>query len=218
MRRAQNNIFYVTAGGANLALLDETGAISISHNWLKPNWRVSHGTATGTVNNDGTSVQGTSPNFVNEGAQDFRLLSTSAAINAGTTLLAEVLPAHNVNRQYVKHQQSEARPTNAALDIGAYEFGSAALQITTANLPNAVRGRAYNQILQASGGSENFVRTISVGRLPVGLFLNSATGKIFGKGEVRGTWNFTITVQDSQNLSVTATRNYTIQTKLHSGD
>lgn len=215
---ARNNIFYVTASGANLALLDETGAISISHNWLKPNWRVSHGTATGTVNNDGTSVQGTSPNFVNEAAQDFRLLSTSTAINAGTTLLADVLPTHNVVRQYVKHQQSEARPATGALDIGAYEFGNAALQITTANLPDAVRGKIYNQTLQASGGSGAFVWTISQGRLPVGLFLNSATGKIFGKGVIRGIWNFTVTVQDSQNLSVTATQNYAIQTKIHSGD
>ena len=215
---ARNNIFYVTANGANLALLDDTGALFISHNWLKPSWRISHGTATGTVNNDGTNVQGTSPGFANEAAQDYRLLSTSAAINAGTNLLAAVLPTHNVVRQYVRHQSSEARPANGMFDIGAYEFASTApVQITTASLPNSLRGRTYNQTLQATGGSGNYVWAISAGNLPPGIFLNPATGVIFGKAVIRGIWNFTVSVSDSQNPSAMATQNYIIQIKLHSG-
>jgi parallel beta-helix repeat protein len=213
---ARNNIFYVTANGANLALLDDTGALSISHNWLKPSWRISHGTATGTVNNDGTSIQGTSPGFAGEASQDFRLLSTSQAINAGTILNADVLPAHNVVRQYVKHQAGEARPVNGVLDIGAYEFGSAPLQINTGALPNAQRGRFYNQTLQAAGGSNSFIWTVSAGSLPNGLWLDSATGKIHGKAALRGNWNFTITVQDSQNQTVTAMQNFTLNVRLYS--
>jgi hypothetical protein len=212
---ARNNIFYVTANGANLAMLDDTGILSISHNWLKPNWRVSHGTATGTLNNDGTSVQGNSPAFANEAAQDFRLLSTSAAINVGTNLLSEVLPTNSVIRQYVKHQTGEARPENGVLDIGAYEFGNAPLQITTTTLPNGLRGKSYNQTLQASGGSGNYVWTISAGNLPPGIFLDSITGKIYGKAMVKGTWNFTVTATDSQNQ--TAIQNFAINVKLYSG-
>jgi hypothetical protein len=214
---ARNNIFYVTAGGANLALLDDTGVLSLSHNWFKPNWRVSHGAATGTVNNDGTSVQGTSPGFVNEAAQDFRLLSTSAAINAGTILNTDVLPAHDVVRQYVKHQTSEARPAGGQFDIGAYEFGSAPLQITTESLPNAPRGKFYNQTLQAAGGSGGFVWTISAGSLPPGMWLDSATGKIYGKAALRGVWNFTVTARDSQNPATTTSRNFTINVRLYAG-
>lgn len=206
---ARNNIFYNTASGTNLALIDDTGILTISHNWLKPNWRISHGTPTGTVNNDGTSVQGASPNFANEAAQDFRLASNSAAINAGTNLLADVLPLNNVVRQYVKHQTSEARPFSGAFDIGAYEFGSSA-QITTTNLPNAQRGRFYNQTLQASGGSGAFVWSVSAGSLPNGMYLESGTGKIRGKAALKGIWNFTITAQDSQNPSITASKNFTI--------
>ena len=166
---ARKNIFYNTANGTNLALLDDTGILTISHNWLKPNWRISHGTPTGTVNNNGMSVQGTSPNFANEAAQDFHLASNSAAINAGTNLLAEVLPLNNVIRQYVKHQTSELRLANRNLELGAYEFGTSPVQITTTNLPNGIRGRFYNQTLQSSGSSGAISWTISQGTLPLGM-------------------------------------------------
>ncbi len=85
---ARNNIFYVTAAGTSLAMLDGAGVLSISLNWLKPNWRNSHGTLTGTINNNGTSLQGASPNFADEAAQDFRLAAGSAAIPA----VSEMIP------------------------------------------------------------------------------------------------------------------------------
>ncbi|HQU81776.1 MAG TPA: Ig domain-containing protein [Pyrinomonadaceae bacterium] len=210
---ARNNIFYNTAAGTNLAMIDDTGLLTISNNWLKPNWRISHGTPTGTVTNNGGNVQGTSPNFVDENTQNFRLAANSLAINAGTTLPVEVLPFNNVVRQYVKHQQSEARPTNGAFDLGAYEFGNAPVQITTLVLPNAFRGKSYNQTLQSTGGTGAINWTVSAGTLPTGMKLDTATGKIYGKSATRGTWNFTITAQDSQNQ--TATQNFTVNVRLY---
>jgi hypothetical protein len=214
---ARNNIFYVTASGNRLALLDDTGILSISHNWLKPNWVISHsGSPSGTVNNDNTSVQGSSPNFVDFNTQDFRLLSNSPAINAGTNLNSQVLPVHNVVRQYIKHQQSEPRNQSGAFDIGAYEFSATApVQILTASLPNGIRGRFYNQTVQASGGTGAFVWSVSTGSLPPGMWLDSSTGKLRGKAALKGSWNFTITAQDSQNQ--TAMQNFTINVKLYSG-
>lgn len=209
---ARNNIFYNTAAGTSLAMIDDTGLLTIANNWLKPNWRVSHGTPTGTVTNNGGNVQGTSPNFVDETGQNYRLASNSAAINAGTSLNADVLPVHNLVRQYVKHQTSEPRPTNGQFDLGAYEFGSA-VQITTTTLPNAVRGRTYSQTLQATGGSGALSWTISAGNLPTGLRLDAATGRLYGKAAVRGAWNFTLTAQDSQNQ--TAAQNYTVNVRLY---
>jgi hypothetical protein len=38
---SRNNIFYVTTKGGSLAMIDDTGALPISHNWLKPSWRKS---------------------------------------------------------------------------------------------------------------------------------------------------------------------------------
>ncbi|HMS39654.1 MAG TPA: Ig domain-containing protein [Pyrinomonadaceae bacterium] len=210
---ARNNIFYNTANGANLALVDSTGVLTISNNWLKIGWRNTHGTLNGTINNNGSSILGTSPNFINEAAQDFRLASNSATINAGTTLLADVLPLNNVLHQYVKHQTSEPRPTNGNLDLGAYEFGTAPMQITTTNLPNSRRAKPYDQTLQSTGGTGAITWTISSGNLPIGLRLDSQTGKIYGKSVVRGTWNFTITATDSQNQ--TAVRNFTIEVRLY---
>lgn len=212
---ARNNIFYNTANGANLALVDSTGVLTIVNNWLKTGWRNTHGTLSGTINNNGSSILGTSPNFINESAQDFRLAANSAAINAGTNLLADVLPINNVVRQYVKHQMNEPRPTNAQLDLGAYEFGTAPVQITTTNLPNSRRAKTYDQILQSTGGTGAITWTISSGNLPIGLRLDSQTGRIYGKSIVRGMWNFTITATDSQNQ--TATRNFTIEVRLISG-
>lgn len=210
---ARNNIFYNTAAGGNMALVDSTGVLTISHNWLKTGWRNTHGTLGGTINNNGTSILGTSPNFVNESAQDFRLASNSAAINAGTSLLAAVLPLNNVVRHYVKHQQSAPRPVNGILDLGAYEFGTSPVQITTTNLPNARRAGVYNQTLQSTGGTGAITWTVSSGNLPIGLRLDPANGKIYGKTAVRGTWNFTITATDSQNQ--TTSRNFTIETRLY---
>ena len=91
------------------------------------------------------------------------------------------------------------------------------MQITTGNLPNAQSGRFYNQTLQASGGPGSFTWTVSAGKLPPGIYLDSATGKIYGKAALKGVWNFTITVQDSQNSSATAIKNFTIEVKLYSG-
>jgi hypothetical protein len=212
---ARNNIFYVTANGNRLGLIDDTGVLSISHNWFKPGWTNSHsGTPSGSINNDGTSVQGSAPGFADFAAQDFRLLPTSAAVNAGTTLNPQVLPAHAVTRQYVKHRQSETRTQNGALDIGAYEYSAAApVQILTGSLPKAQRGRFYNQTLQAAGGTGGFTWSVSSGTLPLGMWLDPLTGKIRGKAAVKGVWNFTLTAEDGQNQ--TASRDFTIEVRLY---
>lgn len=211
---ARNNVFYVTANGANLALLDDTGALTISHNWFKPGWRNSFSNQNATVNNDGTSVQTTAPGFVNETIQDFRLLANSPAVNAGTTLNSAALPANNLVQQYFLHQGSQPRSVGGVLDLGAFEFGSSALRITTFILPTARRGRFYYQTMQATGGSGNNVWSIEAGSLPPGMWLDAATGVIRGKAARRGSWSFTVSVQDSQNPTVIVTQDLSINITL----
>lgn len=216
---ARNNILFNTAAGTSLALLAESGTLTVANNWAKTGWRNSHeGTGfEGSVTGGTTMVTGTSPGFVDAATQDFRLLSTSAAINAGTTMHPDVLPQHNVIRQYVRHQLNEARPINGAFDLGGFEFSSTApMQILTGNLPNAIRLRYYNQALQASGGSGSYVWSVSSGNLPPGLVLNPATGTIRGRARLKGSWNFTLTVQDAQNQSATAVQSFTVNSRLHS--
>lgn len=214
---ARNNIFFTTNAGTSLAMLVESGVLSLANNWSKTGWRNSfEGGFDGTVSGGSSFVIGTSPGFAKEGLQDFRLLSTSTAINAGTALHPDTLPANNAIRQYVKHQSSEARPVSGLFDIGAYEFAAAApMQILTGSLPNALRLRFYDQSLQASGGSGTYLWSVSAGTLPPGLWLDSANGAIRGNARLKGTWSVTITAQDSQNAGATASRAFTVSTRLH---
>jgi hypothetical protein len=134
----RNNIVYVTAAGNTLSLLDATGILNLSHNWFKPGRVSTFGTLSGTINDDGTSVTGTSPGFAGEAAQDYRLAAGSAAINAGASLPAAALPAHALAMQYRKHQGGEARPADATLDIGAFEYAASALSRCDMNRDGSV--------------------------------------------------------------------------------
>ncbi|HEV7645447.1 MAG TPA: putative Ig domain-containing protein [Pyrinomonadaceae bacterium] len=216
---ARNNIFYNTAAGANLAMLAEEGTLTVSSNWIKSGWRNSHegGGFGGSVTVAGAFIIGIAPGFADFAAQDFHLVNGSAAINAGTVLHADA-SANNVIRHYVKHQMSEARPVSAALDLGAYEFAAVApLQILTSSFPNGVRGRFYRQSAEVSGGSGNFIWAVTAGSLPLGMWLDPATGTINGKAVLRGTWNFTLSVQDAQNPGTPLTKNFTIRVSLFPG-
>lgn len=217
---ARNNIFYNTAAGANLAMLAEAGTLSLSNNWIKSGWRNSHEGSGfgGSVTVVGAFIIGTLPGFVDLATQDFRLASGSAAINAGTTLHADVLPSHDVVRHYVKHQMSEARPASGALDLGAYEFAAVApLQMIIGDFPAGIRGRSFHHQLQATGGSGSYLWSIPAGTLPPGLRLDPAAGLISGKTPVKGSWTFQIMVQDAQNTASSQAAVITLNVKLYAG-
>ena len=118
----RNNIAYVTAAGTALAFTNSAGTLNLTHNWMKPGARNSFSTVTGTINNDGTTITGTSPAFVDEAGADYHLAGTSACVNAAAALPAAVLPTNAPVLQYVKHQAAELRPENGVRDIGAYEL------------------------------------------------------------------------------------------------
>ena len=65
---------------------------------------------TGTVSSNNLN---TNPNFINAAGNDFRLLSSSPAVDAGMTLSTVALDFAR-----------SLRPQGSAYDIGAYEFGS----------------------------------------------------------------------------------------------
>ena len=139
----RNNLVYVTVDGSYLAMLADSGVLGLSHNWFKPGSVPSHGTLTGTINDDGTTVTGAAPGFADEATQDYHLADGSPCINAGTALDPAVLPDNDLVAQYVSHQAGEGRPIDPPLDIGAFE------RCTTGNCetPDAGTGGA------AQGGS-----------------------------------------------------------------
>ncbi|MCO6511678.1 MAG: putative Ig domain-containing protein [Aridibacter famidurans] len=212
----RNNILYVTAAGNRLALIDDTGVVDLSHNWSKSGIRVSHsGSPSGTVNDDGTGITGVAPGFVDELSQEFGLAEGSPAIDAGTSLHPDALPVNAVAFQYVKHGQSEARPSVDQIDLGAYEFSSGSpVEISTTELSAARRGMFYRQSLQASGGSGSIVWSVSVGSLPPGLWLDADTGEIHGKAARRGSWTFTVRAADAGDPASYDERELTVSIRL----
>lgn len=120
----RNNIVYVTAAGDTLSLVDESGVLDLSHNWFKPGRVTTFGVLSGTINDDGSSLVGSSPGFINEAASNYELLAGSSCRNAGAILNPAVPPSHNVIREYFKHQVSGRRLAEVTMDVGAYEYGN----------------------------------------------------------------------------------------------
>jgi hypothetical protein len=109
---ARNNVFY---GSTTLG----TGAISGSNNWVPTGMTVPGGFAAAT---------GAAPGFVNAGARDYHLTTTSPCRNLGTSsLIASDGTGASRNgtpvREYIHPMQSAARAVDGALDAGAYEAG-----------------------------------------------------------------------------------------------
>ena len=197
----RNNVFYVAAAGTTLSLVDATGILDLTHNWFKPGRAATFGTLSGTINDDGTSIVGSSPGFRDEAGQDFRPAVGSAAANAGTGLAAVLLPEPGIARQYVKHQNSEARPNDGVFDVGAFELTDGQvpnLVISTSTLPGGTAGTAYGAFVSATGGLAPYAWTIVSGSLPGGLSLNGGTGAISGTPSASGSSAFTVQVTDGQ--------------------
>lgn len=121
----RNNILLVTAAGNHLAMLAESGSLFLTHNWLKPGRADSFAGSsyTGTITDDGSSVTGTDPGFLDLAAQNFHLKSDSVCVNAATGLHADAT-AFPVDQQYHRHQKGEPRRTIGVPDLGAYEYSA----------------------------------------------------------------------------------------------
>ncbi|MEK6657366.1 MAG: putative Ig domain-containing protein, partial [Nitrospirota bacterium] len=73
--------------------------------------------------------------------------------------------------------------------------------IQTTTLPNGTVGASYNQTLQATGGTQPYIWSLTNGSPPNGLSLNATTGNISGTPTAQGTATFTIQVQDANSLT-----------------
>ncbi len=80
------------------------------------------------------------------------------------------------------------------------------LKVTTTSLPDATGGSRYTATLAASGGEPPYSWSVTAGSLPPGLHLDSSTGVISGTPDVTGTYDFTVTVTDSESPAVKASQ------------
>ena len=119
---ARNNIFFATARGNTVSLLDADGVLELRHNWIKPGWVTSFAQFRGAVHAETPMLEGESPGFVEEGGQNYGLAPASPLVNAGGLLHPAILPEGDVVRHYVRHQSGEPRPSDGRLDVGAFEL------------------------------------------------------------------------------------------------
>ncbi len=120
----RNNVVFVTATGNRLALLDQSGRLVATKNWLKTGWVASH--SGGSVNLlDNGQVTGSDPGFVDASTDNFELVAGSPCVGQGVGLLPASLPDHEPVLEYVRHLASRSRPDDGDVDIGAYEHNPA---------------------------------------------------------------------------------------------
>ena len=92
--------------------------------------------------------------------------------------------------------------------------GVPALNLGTTTVSDGAVGTLYSVFLSASGGVSPYSWSVSTGSLPTGLFLNSATGEIFGTpSAIGGPTGFTVSVTDSASTPASDSQplNITIQ-------
>jgi photosystem II stability/assembly factor-like uncharacterized protein len=145
--------------------------------------------------------------------------SSSVKITAGGTLLAENLPASgsidtgntvNNDEEFSLVDMVTGQPL-ATLTEHTVALTCDVQPVTGTSPPLGEAGCAYSAPLSATGGTPPYHNwTVSSGTLPPGLTLNAATGVISGTPVNAGTFNFSVTAQDStgatlpaQNVSIT---------------
>ncbi|MEA3486996.1 MAG: putative Ig domain-containing protein [Thermodesulfobacteriota bacterium] len=104
--------------------------------------------------------------------------------------------------------------TDADKDTTEKEFFchiSGDLNIVAGAIPDGARGASYNFILEAEGGLSPYNYRIKSGALPTGLFLNTATGTIYGRPANLETRSFTIEISDNDSPAQKADKTYTIE-------
>ena len=204
---AYNNIVHCTDASYKVDVNAVTnGSITIANNWFTTGYDDSNTT------DGGNNIDGSAPGFLNLGTEDFHLASDSDCVDAGRSIKAGDFA---VTLQYVKHQDTEARPSDATMDMGAFEYDSGGpppdLVITTTSLPGGVVSTAYSETVSATGGETPYSWSVISGSLPSGLDLGSSTGVISGTPTSAGTSNFTVQVTDSQGTPDTDTQALSIE-------
>jgi hypothetical protein len=202
-------LFYAVAGGQTLSIAESAGRFGLSSNWLQPGFVTSFSKFTGSVTGATGSVVSSSPGFADELERDFSLSPGSSAQDRGG-VLSPAAANHPVQLEYAAFASWTARPSDAAVDIGAFEVSSEpgatpapapSLAILTTELPGATRNKGYTETIAAAGGLRPYTWVIAEGTLPPGLALDGATGVVSGRPTTLGRWGFVVQVQDTSGAT-----------------
>ena len=105
-------------------------------------------------------------------------------------------------------QANSSQAASAAVTINPGQGGQS-LQITTSGLPQGLQGETYAATFTATGGTQPYSWSVTSGKLPPGLALNT-NGDLSGVPTATGTFSFTVTVTDAANHTASGNFNLTI--------
>jgi hypothetical protein len=182
---SKNNIFYVMSGQPFFAVDDSYDSITSDHDlfYSAGNFSVPSGSGI-TV----TNPLATNPQLADPGNGNFHLLSTSPAIDAGTS---------TVSGTVTEDYDGVARPQGGGYDIGAFEYasgaGSSSTPVSVSISPTAVTLTA--------GQSQLFTATVS-GTTNTGVTwsMSPQVGTLSG-----GLYTAPSTISSQQTVTITAT-------------
>ncbi|OFW03357.1 MAG: hypothetical protein A3G20_05600, partial [Acidobacteria bacterium RIFCSPLOWO2_12_FULL_59_11] len=123
-------------------------------------------------------------------------LPAGLGLNSSTGIISGTPTAAGTSNFTVQVTDANGATSTQALSITVY----ATLTLTTSALPDGTVSLAYSTTLTATGGKTPLVWSITVGVLPAGLSLNSATGEISGTPTTASTSNITVRVTDANGF------------------
>jgi hypothetical protein len=85
-----------------------------------------------------------------------------------------------------------------------------AVALTATPSADTAVGAPYSQVNTVSGGTAPYTYAISVGTVPAGTSLNTATGTVSGTPTTAGAFSYTVKVTDADGITATATTTGTI--------
>ncbi len=115
------NILFTTAPGANLAILDESGVVTLSQNWIKRGWRKSHEQNFAGRMTARDNIEGDSPGFVDFAHREFRPAADSPCVNAGMLLPLAGTRKLTLDWEFAAPRGARGRNIQDAIDLGAFE-------------------------------------------------------------------------------------------------
>jgi hypothetical protein len=84
------------------------------------------------------------------------------------------------------------------------------MNIVTFSLPDGRQDSAYNEVIEARGGTLPYHFTVASGQLPPGLTLENTTGILSGNPNQPGTYNFTAHCTDSSIPQLSDDQGFTL--------
>jgi Putative Ig domain len=132
-------------------------------------------------------------------------LPPGLALNSSTGAITGTPSGAGVTNFTMQVTDSESPAQASVRQLSITISPAVALSISTTTLPNGTAGHPYSAPITAIGGVYPYTWSVTAGKVPDGLTLNSSTGVVSGTPQNVGQSSFTVQVVDSETPPVTAT-------------